>query len=94
MKLMKMLGETGACTPWEHIRPPLAVDHRMYILLTSKLADDVKMFRAVPVIYKCKQQLGTIQAWQPKAYFVPESKKSKFVSVGFNLKHTINLYIR
>ena len=29
----------------------------------------------------------------PKAYFVPESKKSKFDSVVFNFKHTINLYI-
>ena len=65
MKLMKMLGETGACTPWGHIRLPLVVDHRIYTLLTSKLADDVKMFRAVPVIYKFKQQLGTIQVWQP-----------------------------
>ena len=45
-----MLGETKACTPWGHIRPPLAVDHRIYTLLTSKLADEVKMFRAVPVI--------------------------------------------
>ena len=60
---MKMLGETGACTPWGHICPPLAVDHRIYTLLTSKLADDVKMFRAVPVIYKFKQQLDTIQVW-------------------------------
>ena len=31
-----------------------------YTLWTSKLADDVKMFRAVPIIYKFKQQLGTI----------------------------------
>ena len=65
MKLMKMLGETRACTTWGHIRPPLAVDYRIYTLLTSKLADGVKMFRAVPVIYKFKQQLSTIQLFQP-----------------------------
>ena len=26
------LGETGACTPWGHIRPPLAVDPRIHIM--------------------------------------------------------------
>ena len=26
------IGETGACTPWGHIRPPLAVDHRMQFM--------------------------------------------------------------
>ena len=42
--------------------PPLVVDHRIYILLTSKLADDVKMCQ---LFNKFKQQLGTIQVWQP-----------------------------
>ena len=64
MKLMEMLGETRACTPWGTFAL-LAVDHRIYTLLTSKLADGVKMFRAVPVIYKFKQQPSTIQVWQP-----------------------------
>ena len=31
-QVMMIIGETGACTPWGHIRPPPAVDHRIHIM--------------------------------------------------------------
>ena len=43
------------------------------------------MFRAVPIIYKFKQQLGRLQykCGSHKSYFVPESKKNLNLSQLF-----------